>query len=61
MFQGEPFAEEDYGRAIEEMWAALKKYNPSAIGYTWDQENPRIQLEPIGTRGYIELHAVKPV
>lgn len=61
MFQGEPFAEEDYDRAIEEIWAAEKKYNPSVIGYVWDQENPRIQLEPIGTRGYIELLAIKPL
>ncbi len=61
MFQGEPFAEEDYERAIEEIWEAEKKYNPSVIGYVWDQDNPRIQLEPIGTRGYIELLAIKPV
>ena len=61
MFQGEPFVEEDYGRAIEEIWEAEKKYNPSVIGYIWDQDNPRIQLEPIGTRGYIELLAIKPV
>ena len=59
MFQGEPFAEEDFGTAIEEVQAAIKKYDPSVIGYQWDNENPRIQLEPIGTRGYIELLAVK--
>jgi len=59
MFQGEPFAEEDYGQAIEEVWASIKKYDPSVIGYSWDDTNPRIQLEPIGTRGYIELCAIK--
>ncbi len=59
MFQGEPFAEEDFGAAIEELQAAIKKYDPSVIGYRWDDENPRIQLEPIGTRGYIELRAIK--
>ena len=59
MFQGEPFAEEDYCEAIEQVWAAIKKYDPTVIGYTWDKENPRIQLEPIGTRGYIELMAIK--
>lgn len=61
MFQGEPFAEEDYGKAIEQVWTAIKKYNPSVLGLTWDDSNPRIQLEPIGTRGYIELVAVKPI
>lgn len=59
MFQGEPFAEEDYCQAIEEVQAAIKKYDPAVIGYKWDNTNPRIQLEPIGIRGYIELCAVR--
>lgn len=59
MFQGEPFAEENYGQAIEEIWDAEKKYDPAVIGYAWDAANPRIQLEPIGTRGYIELLPIK--
>ena len=61
MFQGEPFEEADFGEAIEQVWDAIKKYDPTVIGYCWDEKNPRIQLEPIGTRGYIELHAVKSV
>lgn len=59
MFQGEPFAEEDYGAAIQEIWGAKQKYDPAVIGYAWDKNNPRIQLEPVGARGYIELVAVK--
>jgi AraC-like DNA-binding protein len=59
MFQGEPFAEDVYCEAIEQVWEAIKKYDPTVIGYTWDKENPRIQLEPVGTRGYIELVAIK--
>lgn len=59
MFQGEPFEEEDYCQAIEEVQEAIQKYNPNVVGYEWDDENPRIQLEPIGTRGYIELCPVK--
>ena len=55
MFQGEPFQEEDYQQAIAEIWEAEKNYDPSLIGYQWDHLNHRIQLEPIGTRGYIEL------
>lgn len=55
MFQGEPFNEEDYQQAISEIWETEKKYDPSVIGYQWDKENPKIQLEPIGARGYIEL------
>ena len=59
MFQGEPFEEENYGDAIEEVWKAISKYNPSNIGFEWDDKNPRIQLEPRGERGYIEFVAVK--
>ena len=61
MFQGEPFEEEKFCEAIEQVWDAIKKYNPETIGYEWDNSNPRIQLEPIGTRGYIELHPVKSI
>ena len=59
MFQCETFAEEDYCEAIDSLQAAMDKYDPSVIGYRWDDTNPRIQLEPIGKRGYIELRAVK--
>jgi AraC-like DNA-binding protein len=59
MFQGEPFEEEDYCQAIMELQAAIKVYDPSVIGFAWDNTNPRIQLEPVGTRGYIELHPIK--
>ena len=59
LFRGEPFAQEDYARAINEIWQAEKKYDPAFIGYKWDEENPRIQLEPRGERGYIELVPVK--
>ena len=59
MFQGEPFDEEDYCEAIEALQAAMDRYQPSAIGCVWDDANPRIQLEPRGERGYIELRAVR--
>ena len=59
LFRGEPFAEEDYVAAIGEIWDAEKKYDPAFIGFEWDNENPRIQLEPRGERGYIELVPLK--
>lgn len=58
-FQGEPFKEEDYCEAIEGVQHAIDRYDPAVIGYAWDDQNPRIQLEPRGERGYIELRAVK--
>lgn len=59
MFCGEAFAEEDYEKAINAMWEAEHKYDPAVIGMSWDNENPKIQLEPVGKRGYIEFLAVK--
>ena len=58
MFQGEPFDEEDYCNAIFAVQTAIDRYEPSVIGYCWDDLNPRIQLEPRGERGYIEMRAV---
>lgn len=59
MFQGEPFREEDYCEAIEALKTAIKRYSPEITGWEWDTENPSIQLEPRGERGYIELRPVK--
>ena len=61
MFQGEPFREEDYCEAIAAVQNAMDNYEPSVIGYRWDDEDPRIQLEPCGERGYIEMRAVKKI
>ncbi len=59
LFRGEPFDDENYVAAINEIWDAEEKYNPEFIGFEWDDKNPRIQLEPIGKRGYMELVPVK--
>lgn len=61
MFQSEPFREEDYAQTILGVERAMGRYSPALIGYAWDDESPRIQLEPRGERGYIELRAVKPL
>ena len=61
LFQGLPFREEDYCEAIQAVQHAMDTYDPTVIGYRWDDENPRIQLEPRGERGYIELRAVRRI
>ncbi|MEG1431921.1 AraC family transcriptional regulator [Eubacterium sp.] len=61
VFQGEPFPEEEYCEAIVAVQTAMDRYDPSVIGYTWDDTQPRIQLEPRGKRGYIEMRGVKAV
>ncbi len=57
--QGEPFKEEDYSQAILAVQYAIDHYDPSVIGYEWDEDSPRIQLEPRGERGYIELREIR--
>jgi len=37
----------------------MDRYDPSVIGFCWDDSNPRIQLEPRGERGYIEMRAIR--
>ena len=59
LFQGEPYEEEDYIMAIEEIQEAMQEYDPTLLGYMWDDTMPRIQLEPIGKRGYIEMRAIR--
>lgn len=61
VFQGEPFREEDYCDAIAAVQQAIEKYDPALIGRRWDSANPRIQLEPRGERGYIEMLSVLPL
>ncbi len=60
-FQGLPFPEEEYCEAIRCVQYAMDRYDPSVIGYRWDPDNPRIQLEPRGERGYIEMRAVRRI
>lgn len=48
-------------KVIDTAFEAMDRYDPNVIGYEWDDDNPRIQLEPIGKRGYIELRAVKAI
>ncbi len=62
VFQGEPFDDEKFGDAIEELWDVMKKYNPQIYGFEWaDEDAPRFQLEPQGYRGYIEARPVKEI
>lgn len=62
VFQGEPYDDETFEEAIEELWDVMKTYNPQIYGFEWaDDDAPRFQLEPQGYRGYIEARPVKPI
>ncbi len=60
VFQGEPFDDEKFEEAIDEIWDVMKSYDPRIYGFEWaDDEAPRFQLAPQGYRGYIEARPVR--
>lgn len=62
VFQGQPYEDEKFGDAIEELWEVMKNYNPELYGFKWaDEDGPRFQLAPMGYRGYIEARPVRQI
>ncbi len=62
VFQGPPFEDEKFESAINDIWELMKDFDPALYGYAWDDESaPRIQLSPLGYRGYIEARPVKAI
>lgn len=62
IFQGEPYDDDNFVEAIEEVMEAIKKYDPKIYGFKWaDHKGPRFQLEPQGYRGYIEGRPVEEI
>jgi AraC-like DNA-binding protein len=60
VFQGQPYDDEKFEQAIEELWEVMKTYNPELYGFVWaDEDGPRFQLAPMGYRGYIEARPVR--
>ncbi|HEX3038267.1 MAG TPA: AraC family transcriptional regulator [Oscillospiraceae bacterium] len=60
VFQGQPFQDDDFCEAIQDMWELMKNYDPTLYGFEWaDEDAPRFQLAPMGYRGYIEARPVK--
>ncbi len=60
VFHGQPYDDEKFGDAIAAIWEAMEHYDPKLYGYVWaDDDGPRIQLEPQGSRGYIEARPVR--
>lgn len=60
IFQGQPYDDERFGDAIDELWEVMKNYNPELYGFKWAHEDgPRFQLIPMGYRGYIEGKPVR--
>ncbi len=60
VFQGPPFEDKDFEKAIESLWDVMNSYQPETFGLAWaDEEGPRFQLQPLGYRGYIEGRPVR--
>lgn len=60
IFQGEPYEDEKFGEAIEDLWKVMNDYDPKLYGFSYaDEDGPRFQLEPQGFRGYIEGRPVR--
>ncbi len=62
IFQGEPYDDADFEKAIGNLWETMKNYKPELYGFQWaDEDAPRFQMEPQGYRGYIEGRPVRPL
>ena len=60
IFQGEPYKEEDFDKAILGCMEKIDIFNPKVYGYEFAPElAPRMQLSPERWRGYIELRPVR--
>lgn len=62
VFQGEPYDDEDFQEAVGVCMERIQGFNPSVYGYQYaDELAPRMQLSPMGWRGYIEMRPVKEI
>lgn len=62
VFQGEPYDDCDFQTAVGLCMDRIGKFNPEVYGYRYAPElAPRMQLAPMGWRGYIELHPVESI
>jgi AraC-like DNA-binding protein len=62
IFQGEPYDDSEFEKAIISLWDTMKNFQPELYGFQWaDEDGPRFQLAPQGYRGYIEGRPVRPL
>ena len=60
IFQGEPYKDEEFDKAVLGCMEKIDIFNPKVYGYDFAPElAPRMQLNPEGWRGYIELRPVR--
>ena len=60
VFQGEPYDDGVFEEAVGLCMERIRSFNPQVYGYQYAPElTPRMQLEPQGWRGYIEMLPVR--
>jgi AraC-like DNA-binding protein len=60
VFQGEPYDDANFEEAVGICMQRIGSFNPEVYGYQYAPElAPRMQLEPQGWRGYIEMLPVR--
>ena len=60
VFQGEPYNDDAYKDSIDAMWERIAGFNPEVYGIEYaDELAPRMQLAPMGWRGYIEMRPIR--
>jgi len=59
VFQGEPYSDAEFDKAIGICLERISKFNPEVYGYKYAPElAPKMQLKPWGWRGYIEMQSI---
>jgi len=62
VFHSRPYPDEKMNEIIEMTQKAMADFDPTFYGWEWaDSDAPRIQLEPVGERGYIESRPVREI
>ncbi|HEX2944501.1 MAG TPA: AraC family transcriptional regulator [Clostridia bacterium] len=60
VFQGEPYDDAHYQEAVDLCIERIGKFNPEVYGYQYaDELAPKMQLAPMGWRGYIEMRPIR--
>lgn len=60
VFQGEPYDDENFQEEVGLCMERIEKFDPEVYGYQYaDRLAPRMQLAPLGWRGYIEMRPVR--
>ena len=62
VFQGESYDDDEFEKEIAALWERIEKFNPEVYGFEYaDELAPRMQLAPMGWRGYIEMRPVREI